>query len=221
VVVLVAALLLVADRVSRALAESAISRSLAVNAPFDRPPSVSIDGFPFLTQVVAGKYREIDISGTGLRLGDISGAGLDAHLHGIHLPLGDIVRRDVTSLPIDEIDGDVTLPYSELARLTGVAGLVLTEDGSAVRATVPVLGSASASGTGTVQVVGSAIKINVLSLEAAGVSLPSALVRSVSEAISVPIPLPALPYQLKIESVLPTATGIAVRGSASHVVLTG
>ncbi len=218
-----AVLLVAADRGGAWLAGRAASDAVAQHAPFRERPSVTVHGVPFLTQAVGGTYHDVEVRGGGLVLGSVSGASLDAHLRGVHLPLGSLVHRSVTRLPCDAVDGTVTLPYAELARLSGVPGLVLTGSGDDLGATaaltVPVLGTLRVSGAAALAVVDGALRLRVTRLQVLGVSVPSGLLATLQDQLNVPIPLPQLPYGLHVDGVRPAANGVQVHGSGSKVVL--
>lgn len=220
----VAGVLVIGDRVAAAYAQNSASDFLVVHAPFEEKPTVRVHGVPFLTQALRGRYDDVEVSGGGLQLGDIRGASLDAHLRGVHLGLRDIVKRDVRQLAIDRVDGNVTLPYPELARLSGVSGLTLTGDSGGVRVTlgvsVPLIGRVQLSGTADIVLSGSNIRLKLTKLAAVGVSVPSLVLSQLSQAVQVPIAIPALPYGLMISSVAAADTGVVVHGAASDVVLT-
>lgn len=221
--VVIAGVLLVGDRVAVAFAQDQTSKALVVHAPFDEKPKVTIHGFPFLTQAIRGRYGDVEVAGGGLQLGDIHGAGLDAHLRGLHLPLGDVFHRDINQLDVDAVDGDVTLPYDELARLANVSGLTLADDQGGIKValstSVPLIGAVQLTGTATATVSGSAVRLQIVKLSALGVSIPQAVLSQLSAAIAVPIPIPALPYGLKITSVAAATGGVLVRAVATDVVL--
>jgi hypothetical protein len=76
--------------------------------------NVRILGFPFLTQVVRGRYDKITVSE-----GRISGSGLTldnlyATARGVHLPFSAVVHGRVDAVPIDEVDGSAVLTYAVL-----------------------------------------------------------------------------------------------------------
>ncbi len=219
-----AILLVVADRVGVLVAQSAAESRLAQDAQFEGKPSVTVHGVPFLTQALRGTYRDIAVTGRLRQLGDIGGAGLDAHLHGAQLPLGEVLRRDVQEIPVDRVQGFVTVPYSELARLSGIPGLTITPnggklDGSAT-VTLPALGNdVRVTGEGVLTLVGGEIRIQLTQLSAGSISVPATSLPSVSNAVSALIPVPSLPYGLRLESIVPEPDGLRVLGSASNVVL--
>jgi hypothetical protein len=221
--VVLAGVLVIGDRVAAAFAESQTSKSLVVHAPFDERPKVTVHGFPFLTQAIEGKYDDVEVSGGGLQLGDIHGASLDAHLRGVHLALSDVFHQNVHQLDVDSVDGDVTLPYSELARLANVQGLTLADDQGAIKVTlsssIPLLGTVQLTGSAHVTVSGSSLRLQILKLSALGVSIPQAVLSQLSSAIQVPITIPALPYGLRISSVGAADHGVVVHGAGTQVVL--
>jgi hypothetical protein len=224
-VVAVLAVLLVGDRVGAYFAQRAAADALQSDAPFDQKPKVTVHGFPFLTQVVAGKYDNVEVAGGGLELGDIRGATLDAHLHGMHLALSDLIHRDVQQVRIDSVNGDVTVPYSELARISGISGLTLSGDQGGIKVTaavsLPLIGTVSATGVATVVVSGANIRLSIQSLSgsAGGVTLPQLELNDLSKLLEVPIDIPDLPYGLKITGVGFGPSGVDVQGGAQNVVV--
>ena len=162
VVVLVLLLLLglgavVADRVCVELAERRASEYLS--EPFGRPPTVRVHGRPFLTQALRGRYRDIEVSGDGLRLGELSGATLTAHIYDAHLPPRELLGGRTTSLPCAHVTGQIVLPYSEVARISRIPGLTFSYEKRRLVATaaLPVPGVsqlARVSGEARLTVVG-------------------------------------------------------------------
>ena len=220
----VVAVLIIGDRVAVKFAENKVSDLLVVNAGFEQNPDVTVHGFPFLTQAVRGVYRDIEISGSGLQLGDIKGASVDVDLKGVHLPLSDVLHQSVDQLPVDRIEGEVTLPYDEIARLIGVPGLTLSQGSNGgvkvtLSASVPIFGTIQASGTAEVTVSGSSLSLKVTQLSALGVSVPQSVLNVLGQSIQVPVQIPPLPYGLTVSSVTAGESGIVVHGGAQDVVL--
>ena len=92
-IVILAALLVAADRISVAVAENQISDRLASAYGLAGKPGVTITGFPFLTQVVTGDYRQIDVSAN-----QVSADGAVLH----HLN----VRLTVACTPVSQVLGN-------------------------------------------------------------------------------------------------------------------
>ena len=97
--------------------------------PFIGRPTVKIDGVPFFTQALSGKYRDIEVSGDAGRVGRFSSASVDADLHGVHLPIRSALNG-VNEVPVDEADVRVHVTLAVLAAATGVKGLTMTAAGS-------------------------------------------------------------------------------------------
>ena len=122
VLIALALALALADRVLMVLAERKASDF--AYEPFGHPPNVRVYGTPFLTQVLKGRYRQIDVSGGGLQIGEISGATLDAHLYNALLPPLDLLTGRARQLPCERVEGRILLPYGEVARVSRIPGTV-------------------------------------------------------------------------------------------------
>jgi hypothetical protein len=220
---IVAVIVVAADRIAAYAAGRVAGSLIAQRASFAEPPSVSIHGVPFLTQALRGSYQDVEVSGSSLQLGPVRGVVLDAHLRGVGLPLANVVHRDVTQLPISQVDGTVTVPLGAVSALTGISGLTLTGTGGAltVAATEDVDGRAvTVRGTGRVAVVGGQLRLQVDSIDSSdGGSLPSSVRQQLLDRLNVPINLPSLPYRLRVDSVRTTATALVVQASAADVVV--
>jgi hypothetical protein len=135
-----------------------------------------------------------------------------------------VIGKKATALRVDSASGTVTLPYAEVARATGVAGLSLTDAGRSVQATaqvtVPTVGVVSVRATADVVVSGSTLQLLIRSVSAVGASVSSAALQPFVESVQVPIRLPALPYGLTLSSVTASEAGLVATGSAHNVVIT-
>ncbi|SDI91777.1 Protein of unknown function [Frankineae bacterium MT45] len=223
-VVLVLGLLLVAaDRLGARYLQNSAADSLATFSQFQEKPEVTLHGFPFLTQAISGDYKDIEITSKSVTVGEISGAAMDAHLRGAKLPLSKLRSNTVTEIPVDEVEGYVIAPYSELERLSKVNGLQLSAQGDelVVQApvSVPVLGSVTVNATGNFEVVGGTLKLDVHSLKVGGLDVPTAVLPLATAALNSTIEIPALPYGLHLTSTKPTPNGLQLNGAGSNVVL--
>ena len=116
VAVVVALVLVVVDRVSAALASTAaVSQVVQQSQGLGDKPTVSFGGFPFLTQVAFGKYRDIAVG-----INDITPPGgprikhLSAHLDGAHIPLSKAIHDNVAKIPVDHVAATVTIGFADL-----------------------------------------------------------------------------------------------------------
>lgn len=213
--------LALADRTCAALAERKASEYLA--EPFGHPPSVRVHGTPFLTQALRGRYGDIEVSGGGLQVGEMAGATLEAHLFNAILPPRELLGGRMTQLPVELVEGRIVLPYGEIARASRIPGLTLTYQGQRLvaSASLPVPGInqlARVSGHAVLSVVEGSVWLRVRGLSVAGINLPSLVVKQLMPSLNVPIPLPALPYGLRLDELKPVPSGLVVCGSARDVV---
>jgi hypothetical protein len=222
VVVVLAIALPLVDRLIAAQAERKASEYLS--APFGHPATVRVHAKPFLTQALRGRYSDVEVSG-GLRIGDISGATLVAHLTNAYLPMRELLGGRATELPCERVEARLLLPYPELARVSRIPGLSLAFDGDRLLATaaLPVPGIsqlARVTGEAVLSITRSGgVWLSMRGVSVAGISLPSGVLSQLMPTLSVPIPLPTLPYGLRFDELRPTAAGLEVDGSADAVVL--
>lgn len=206
------------DRICAALAEHKASEYLA--EPFGHQPLVRVFGTPFLTQAIRGCYREVLVSGGGLRIGDMTGATLNARIRNAYLPLGELLGRRARELPCEHVEGEIVIPFGELARVSRIPYLDLQfTDGKLVAAAaLPVPGIsalAKVSGEAILSIVGSgAVWLRLGGVSVAGINLPRLVLDQLLGSLSVPIPMPELPYGLRLTELRATPGGLLVRGSA-------
>jgi LmeA-like phospholipid-binding len=213
--------LVLLDRVLANHAERRASEYLA--EPFGHPATVRVHGSPFLTQALRGRYGHVEVVGE-LQIGGVAGVSLVAHLTNAYLPLRELLGGRARELPCERVTGRLVLPYPELARIAPIPGLVLRFEGERLvaSAALPVPGIsqlARISGEAVLSLAPSgAVWLRVRGVSVAGLTLPGLVLDQVLPALSVPIPLPPLPFGLRLDEVRPTATGLVVDGSAEAVV---
>ncbi|WP_162453737.1 LmeA family phospholipid-binding protein [Phytoactinopolyspora mesophila] len=218
------------DRISawiagRVLADQ-VARELTNYEVNGGQPDVSVGGFPFLTQVVSGEYAEVtlhlrDVGADAVQLSDVEIVASD-----VTAPMSTLIER---SGPIHagRVDGTAIVGYDSVAAFTGLDGLELSAAGRetvAVRMPVDVLGTSVAlAGSASVGINGNTLHMRVTELAADNsVDLPAeaqAQVDQLASAASVDVPLPALPYDLSVDSARAESTGLAVDLSANDVPL--
>ncbi|WP_433530085.1 LmeA family phospholipid-binding protein [Micromonospora sp. CA-263727] len=226
-----AGLLAIADRVAATVAERTIAdevrKQVAEQGAQSSPPEVEVGGFPFLTQVLDGRYERISI-----RLRDVQGSvqgdavalpSLDVDARNVRASL-DTLRSGRGEVVAETVNGTGTISYQSLAALLNREGLTLGErDGKlAVSAPVDILGQ-RLTVTGTADIVigdQGQISLRFDNLDAEG--LPNAplartLVNNFARSISVEVPLPELPFQLTVREVRPQPGGLTVTADARDV----
>lgn len=213
--------IVLSDRVIAGVAEQRAAQFLTT--PLGGPATVRVHGSPFVTQAIRGRYADVEVTSSGLRIGDMSGATLQAQLSNVYLPLRALLGGRVTEVPCEHVRGTVVLPYTDLARASRIPSLVLAFDGLRLRASaaLPIPGISQLSriaGEAQLSVTDTGVWLRVRGISVAGISVPSIVLSQLMPALSVPIPLPPLPYGLRIDGLDPTAAGLAVHGSAPAAV---
>lgn len=221
VVAVLAVAVLLADRVLAAHAEQRAAEVLS--APFGHPATVRVRGGSFLPQALRGRYRDVEVLGT-LRVGDIAGATLVAHLTNAHLPLRQLLGGHARELACERVTGRLVLPYAELARVAPIPGLSLIFEGERLMASaaLPVPGIsqlARIAGEAVLTLApGGAVWLRIRGVSFAGLTLPGLVLNQLLPTLNVPIPLPPLPFGLRLDELRPTAGGLVVDGSAEAAV---
>jgi hypothetical protein len=224
----------VVDRFGKSYAERVISDRVAEQVTNQKAtsekPDVTVEGVPFLTQVLNGEYQEIKI-----QLKNFAGPAGNGQT--IRMPLLDVRAKDVRA-PLDTLrtrQGDIiattvtgtgTLDYAALAELTNRDGVKLGEkDGKlAVTAPLDVLNqTVTVNGTANLEVTkDNVVRIRFDQVTAEGlpdIPLVRNLLNNYAKTISVDVKVPALPLKLVVQKVQPTAGGLVVTAGASEVPL--
>jgi hypothetical protein len=222
-VLVLAALLVVADRVGVSVAEDRVADRIAAEGQLAAPPEVDITGFPFLTQAVAGRYEEVRIDLTAADLGQPEGTRADVALRGVQVPLSDVLDGSVQEVPVERVDGTATLSYDLLAAQLG-PGTELARDGDGLRITrtVELLDrQVPLTASGQVTLEGSDLVVDVEDAAGAGVDLPGFVVDQAADLLDLRYTVPPLPFGLRLTGVTPAADGVVVDLEATDTVLPG
>ncbi|MBA2947299.1 LmeA family phospholipid-binding protein [Streptomyces himalayensis] len=125
--VILGGLFVIADRVAVGFAEDEAANRLRTSEGLDSTPDVSINGFPFLTQLTSGEFDDVEIgikdfeasTGSGGNGGDsgadsIRIAELNARLRGV------VFSGDYSSATADSASGTALISYDELLKAAQV-----------------------------------------------------------------------------------------------------
>jgi hypothetical protein len=223
ILLLLAGLVLVADRVGEGIAEDRVAQLVAERGGLAGEPEVEIGGFPFLTQALGGRYEDVRISLAGPDLGQPVGTRADVTLRGVQVPLSDVVSGAVREVPVERVDGTATLPYALLAAELG-PGTTVTRagDGLRVQRTEEIAGvEVPLTATGTVTLDGNSLVVDVEEATAAGVDVPDLFLDRLGDALDLRRPIPRLPFGLQVTGVAPADDGVRVEVEATDTVLRG
>ncbi len=141
---MLAIVLVIANFVGQAIAENDMANQFTANG-FPVKPSVNIEGFPFLTQVVQKDFKKVVISASNIPAGPVTISSLNATITGMHL------NSSWNGATIDHLTATAFVSLSSLtggisSELGDAASLTAVPDGAnKLKVTGTVLGL-SASG---------------------------------------------------------------------------
>ena len=209
ILIVVLVVLAIGDRVANAIAENSIANKIQ-SSGFPATPSVTIEGFPFLTQLIAHDIHQIDISASNVPAGPVNINSIKATATGVHL------NSSFNGATVDQINGTMFIAFSSLASAgdggTG-AGVSLSADGPDQVKITAGIGPLSDTEVAKVSLTGSR-QINVQVVNN-GSPLSSVL----SSFGSFSFPIPKLPAGLQVKSVAVTSQGLQVSAAAQHTTL--
>jgi hypothetical protein len=187
---------------------------------------VSIKGFPFLTQVLGGRYREVDVSVRNITQGGLTVDKLSVHAHGVSVPLSKVVSGSVSEVPVDRADAVVTLGYPNLnAYIARQLGQVLkvTDDNGNLRltGTLPFPPRISLSAQAQLEVSGSAITLRPVAVASILARIPGNRVTTaiVEQFLTVRLPISQLPFGIQLQHAKVTPGGLVIAASATGLTI--
>ena len=208
VLLVVAVVLLIADRVSNLIAENDMANQFTTNG-FPVRPSVDIEGFPFLTQVAAKDFKKVVISASNIPAGPVTISSLNATITGMHL------NSSWNGATIDHVTATAFVSLSSLtggisSELGDAASLTAVPDGAnKLKVTGTVLGL---SASGVVEIKQTGPQQITVELPTTG-GLVGTLLGS---AASFTITLPAgVPPSLRITGLTINGQGLTLSAAAT------
>jgi hypothetical protein len=221
VVLALLVLLVVGDRLAVLYAQSQVAQQFKEQGGFEGTPSVSIKGFPFLTQVIGHNIHEITITSDKIKAGPVTITNLDADITNVKL------NGAFTAGTIGHLDGKALLPFSGLTSALGDAGgglgdlgdlasgvTIKAAGGNKIKANFDLL---IVSGSATLKVTrepGNKIHIQLVSSSG---DLPSEVTDQLKDLT---VPIPDLPLGMKIQRIQVTAAGISIHVTGDNVKFT-
>jgi hypothetical protein len=214
-VVVLVILLVVADFVAKDVAQNVAASQIQKNG-FPKKPSVTFEGFPFLTQVASRDFHQVRLSSSDVPAGPVDITKVNAVANGIHL------NSNFQSGTVDQVSGTVVISFgsldSALTKALGPAGSVVGSVGLKLSAAGPDEIKASldlvvVSGSATWRVTRpNAHELSVSLISSSGV--PASLLQPIR---NFSFTIPKLPFGLTIQNVSVTSAGIVGDISATHV----
>ncbi|MEU8950714.1 DUF2993 domain-containing protein [Streptomyces sp. NPDC048489] len=242
VTVILGGLFVIADRVAVGFAEDKAADRIKSSEGLATTPDVSIEGFPFLTQVAGGELDDVKIGikdfeasaeggkGTAGGTATIRIDALDAEMHGVRF------NGDYSSATANSASGSATVSYAELLKAAksqptavapGVTAQVigLSDGGNGkikVEVTATVLGTKlpqPVSVLSSVAVVGGdTVRVHADGLPKLGVDLAEGRIRSITDFEQ---KIDGLPGGIQLDKVEAATGGVDISVKGSDVKLVG
>jgi LmeA-like phospholipid-binding len=121
-VIVILILLVIGDRVALAITENDMASQFQQNG-LPVKPSVTIEGFPFLTQLAAKDFNKVDISASNVPVplptgGSLSITSIHATINGLHISS----YSSTASAHVDQMNATAFVSFGALAAAGGIGG---------------------------------------------------------------------------------------------------
>jgi hypothetical protein len=213
VLVVLVGLFVAADRIALSLAEDKAASALQSSQGLRHEPDVSVEGFPFLTQLLAGKFGEIIVTANDVPVGP----DRDVTIERVTVDLHDVtVSNNYSTVHANTATADGRIGYTELSRIlktpvrAGPSGRLIATP------TVHLLGQ---DFHGTVSAIVHASSARGITfgdprVSVGGVRFPPVVTHALAAVFSRAISLAGLPFGVQV-------TGVDVTSSALVIKLAG
>lgn len=216
------------DRLIRVGAQSVVARAVQTQTGVAQRPTVKIDATVFVWEAVRGRYDQISIDVHGINTDSLRIADVQAVARGVHVSFHDVLVRDFQQVVIERTDETAYLRYGDINDyLKAIGRRVKLAPGKRpgevkVTGTVTVLGrDISASADAKVNAGPGRLDIVPASVDSGLSGLDSASRAVLGQALTVRIPLSALPFGQKLTGIDVRSGDIVVHAAGTNVVFSG
>jgi hypothetical protein len=236
-------LLVAVDFGAAAAAEYQVSKRLRGHLGLPDDPAVRINGFPFLTQAIAGDYRNVEVTADRVTVARLRNIGVEATLLHVRVPLSELLSGSADSVHVDEVIGRARIQVAEVGKMIDVEDLRIeqvpeedqptptTSPSASGTGTVKLIGTAEVAGQrtevaiiGSLELVGGQIEVTAHDVElggnAASDQLPPALKQQLLRGFSARLDPGALPFTVTPTSIRLENDTLVVEGTARDIELT-
>lgn len=250
-VLVVVALAVAADFGAAAYAEYTVATQMRQQLGLRSDPAVRINGFPFLTQALAGHYTAIDVRATGVSVDPLHDLDVEATLRDVDAPLAEVTSGDLRSVRAARVDGRVRIKDTDVGRAIGIEDLRIQQpsdseikkllpagtptgesahgDRAPVRmvATTDLLGRRTEIvGIGLIVLTGGVVRITVSDVRLASdglgaVSLPRPVRQTLLNTLSTTVKPGELPFAVTPTRVWVETGSVVAEGTASNIPISG
>jgi len=212
--IVIIVVLVVGDRAANAYTENQMASQVQSSLGLSGKPSVTIQGFPFLTQLAARDFRTVDVSAsnetikaTSVGSGLLEIASLTAALHGMHI-------HGLNSATVDQFTASALITFTALGNVGGIPqGITLSADGpNQIKADISI-GPLSDTAVAQVTRTGSN-QINVKIIDAGGI--PTSVLGNLA---NFSFSIPKLPAGVTIQNISVTQQGLRITAAGQNTTL--
>jgi len=209
------ALLIAADRIGVAVAQSTLASQIQKDQKLSQKPGVSISGFPFLTQVASRNFGHVSVDIRGLNASGVPISDIHADLNGVHVSSG------YNSATVDTITATAILTYADLSKavedqVDGI-GNVTVSQGTAgqLKATYNLAGF-----TVSAEVAVTLLPGNQIELKSGKIDTPlSDLGLATPDNFDIKLSLAAIPFGIQLKSLNVTQNAVDIAATGHNVSL--
>jgi hypothetical protein len=206
-VIVLIGLLVAADRIGNVIAEHTVAKTVQDSQHLAHRPDVNIAGFPFLTQLAAGKFGKVTLHDHDVT----TGSGRRAlHLSAVTVVLRDVtVARDFSSATAAHTTANALVSYDDLSSALGVSVSYAANGRVRAKASTSVLGqTVSGSVTARPEVRSGDLAFGAPRVAVDGAQLPASAAAALADVFGAPLSFAGLPYGLSVRSVSAGADGL-------------
>ncbi len=199
--IVIIVVLVVGDRAANAYTEDQMASQMQSSLALSGKPHVTIQGFPFLTQLAGRDFKTVNINASNETAGpggQLEIASLTATLHGMHI-------HGLNSATVDQFNASALITFTALGSAGGIPqGITLSAAGpNQIKADVSI-GPLSATATAQVTKTGPN-QINIKVIKFGGI--PADVLGNLA---NFNISIPKLPAGVTIQSISITQQGLRI-----------
>ena len=209
--IVIVLVLVIGDRVANAYAEDQMASQIQSSLALSGKPHVTIQGFPFLTQLAARNFKTVNVNASNETAGpggQLEIASLTATLHGMHI-------HGLKSATVDQFNASALITFAALANAGNVSseGISLSPDGpNKVKASIDLGPLGTQSGDVQITQTGPG-QINIKLVSADGIT--SDILGNLNFNVSIP----KLPQGVSIKNISITQQGLKITAAGTNTTL--
>lgn len=224
-VLVVAALLVgglaVTDRYIHGRVQEQVANQLQAQLGTPQAPQVTIEGFPFLTQVAAGSISRVHLVADQVGR-DVQSSVVIGH---VDLYLTDVVSQDrFATMTVSHAEGTALLDYAEVQSLSSVPLIYVGGGRFQVDTATTVFGQqVKAKVTGGLALNSSDQTVSMTdpTVQVGDVTLPQIASDALIKAVIKPVPITGVPFDLRLTSIDAQDDGLHAGVVGDNIPVTG